>query len=324
MASKRIKYARAHLSRRRHIALLARPHWRRTAPDFNSIPRPFTVSRAALRARTSKRIKMMARPKHQPKSNQSRVLLQYSRERREPSRWLFDLALPKKRLLVSARRYLLAQGNRAMLANISAQLRGLSKSRYQSYRIICNALRQRAAARQEKIRKKLRRCLCKPSDWERHNKFLEVFARPKSYAKPAKRSPGRRGKGKKKKQLPDPARMNLLAQPARKKTTEIRDPFRVRATALKYEITDRTRELAQHRVRQDQEPIRELGTVALEALQAHANSRILELAKPMVREPGAETDLREDAFSVSPMALKAVCRPRVKVLAQPKKRRAKA
>lgn len=62
--------------------------------------------------------------------------------------------------------------------------------------------------------------------------------------------------------------MESLAQPAHKRQQDMRDPFRVRSTALKYELTERMRELAEHRERSSQSPIRELGTVAPEALQA--------------------------------------------------------
>ncbi|EZA47810.1 hypothetical protein X777_15243 [Ooceraea biroi] len=45
---------------------------------------------------------------------------------------------------------------------------------------------------------------------------------------------------------------------------------------------------------------------------------MIALAKPAQRPPGRETDLREDAFTVSPMALKAKCSKRLKILAKPK------
>lgn len=49
-----------------------------------------------------------------------------------------------------------------------------------------------------------------------------------------------------------------------------------------------------------------------------ASERIIALAKPVQRPTGRETDLREDAFTVSPMALKARCSKRLKSLAKPK------
>lgn len=49
-----------------------------------------------------------------------------------------------------------------------------------------------------------------------------------------------------------------------------------------------------------------------------ANERYKILATPLVRPPGKETDLRENAFDVSPAALKAWCPPRTKILAKPK------
>lgn len=52
-----------------------------------------------------------------------------------------------------------------------------------------------------------------------------------------------------------------------------------------------------------------------------ASPRTINLAKPVERPAGMETDLREDAFTVSPLALKAKCSKRLKMLARPKRRR---
>ncbi|KYM79874.1 hypothetical protein ALC53_09674 [Atta colombica] len=51
---------------------------------------------------------------------------------------------------------------------------------------------------------------------------------------------------------------------------------------------------------------------------ALSSQRVIALAKPAKRPEGRETDLREDAFTVSPMALKAKCSKRLKNLAKPK------
>ncbi|XP_008203761.1 uncharacterized protein LOC100679689 isoform X2 [Nasonia vitripennis] len=336
MVSKRIKYARAHLTPRRHIAILARPIWRRSylSPDSNCLPRPFSVCRAALRARPSKRIKMMAQPKSVQRrfdraASQSRLSLQYPRAHRgslllETRNRLFDLALPKKSALMHARR--LAR-NRATLANINSLLQGVRKSRYQKYRIICEALQRRAAAREEKIRRKLRRALSKPGDWEKHNRALERLAAPKRRPPKPPRPTSQRGR-RRAKQRPafDPQRLELLAQPSRKQPSRARDPFQVARSALVGAFSEHVLELAQ---RDNPRPVpryREPGQVLPRALRAHASERILELAKPAVRPPGLQTDLKEDAFSVPPLALKAKCRPRIKILARPKTRgrRAKA
>ncbi|XP_032453979.1 testicular haploid expressed gene protein-like isoform X6 [Nasonia vitripennis] len=288
MVSKRIKYARAHLTPRRHIAILARPIWRRSylSPDSNCLPRPFSVCRAALRARPSKRIKMMAQPKSVQRrfdraASQSRLSLQYPRAHRgslllETRNRLFDLALPKKR---------------------------------------------------EKIRRKLRRALSKPGDWEKHNRALERLAAPKRRPPKPPRPTSQRGR-RRAKQRPafDPQRLELLAQPSRKQPSRARDPFQVARSALVGAFSEHVLELAQ---RDNPRPVpryREPGQVLPRALRAHASERILELAKPAVRPPGLQTDLKEDAFSVPPLALKAKCRPRIKILARPKTRgrRAKA
>lgn len=58
MVSKRIKYARAHLSRRRHIAILATPLWRRVQrADFNCL-----VSRWELAPRVGKKWQAVLAP----------------------------------------------------------------------------------------------------------------------------------------------------------------------------------------------------------------------------------------------------------------------
>ncbi|KAL2714297.1 testicular haploid expressed protein-like [Vespula squamosa] len=65
MLSVRIKYAMAHLSRKQHTRLLARPNWRRLRRmDMNIMTDPNAISRAALTCKASKRIKIMARPKY--------------------------------------------------------------------------------------------------------------------------------------------------------------------------------------------------------------------------------------------------------------------
>ncbi|XP_014209369.1 uncharacterized protein LOC106640020 [Copidosoma floridanum] len=301
MVSKRIKYARAHLSRRRHTAILSRPLLRRIQKtDFNSLSRPFSVSRAALKARATKRTKMMAQPK--------RIMPRYESH--------------GQTALLHARMYVSSAGNRNLLANISGRLQAIRKSRYQKYRVISNSLAQRAAARELKIRKKLHQVLSKPADWERHYKVLARLAAPKSTHRPPKPKKHRASaKGGKAgiRRLFDPKRTNMLAQPMTKHQDHGRDPFSVARSALSYKITEHVVKLATVEPKQ---PPRYLqpGAVRPGALQYVASDRIVVLAKPAERQPGLETNLKENAFSVLPRALKAICRPRVKVLANPKHR----
>lgn len=73
---------------------------------------------------------------------------------------------------------------------------------------------------------------------------------------------------KRKKATPDEARLRFLAQPARKPGDPELDPFRVRQSALVYELTERMRSLA---VRQNPLPqpfYRQPGKVVPEALEA--------------------------------------------------------
>ncbi|XP_008203763.1 uncharacterized protein LOC100679689 isoform X4 [Nasonia vitripennis] len=308
MVSKRIKYARAHLTPRRHIAILARPIWRRSylSPDSNCLPRPFSVCRAALRARPSKRIKMMA----QPKSVQRRFDRAASQSVKLPL-----LSLPPRRgSSLAAHRRLSLQYPRAHRGSLLLETRN---------RLFDLALPKK----REKIRRKLRRALSKPGDWEKHNRALERLAAPKRRPPKPPRPTSQRGR-RRAKQRPafDPQRLELLAQPSRKQPSRARDPFQVARSALVGAFSEHVLELAQ---RDNPRPVpryREPGQVLPRALRAHASERILELAKPAVRPPGLQTDLKEDAFSVPPLALKAKCRPRIKILARPKTRgrRAKA
>ena len=60
---------------------------------------------------------------------------------------------------------------------------GVSRGRFKSFTV--EFLRFIAAAgHREKIRRKLRRALAKPGDWERHNRVLERLAAPKRAPKP--------------------------------------------------------------------------------------------------------------------------------------------
>ncbi|XP_008203762.1 uncharacterized protein LOC100679689 isoform X3 [Nasonia vitripennis] len=315
MVSKRIKYARAHLTPRRHIAILARPIWRRSylSPDSNCLPRPFSVCRAALRARPSKRIKMMA----QPKSVQRRFDRAASQSVKLPL-----LSLPPRRgSSLAAHRRLSLQYPRAHRGSLLLETRN---------RLFDLALpkKKRADARPE--------AGAEPRDPGQHKQsaagraqveISEVSNYLRGAATARRRQGSQRGR-RRAKQRPafDPQRLELLAQPSRKQPSRARDPFQVARSALVGAFSEHVLELAQ---RDNPRPVpryREPGQVLPRALRAHASERILELAKPAVRPPGLQTDLKEDAFSVPPLALKAKCRPRIKILARPKTRgrRAKA
>lgn len=106
MVSQRIKYAMAHLSRKQHTRLLARPNWRRLRrTDPNIVTDPNAISRAALRSKASKRIKIMARPKYTTKKYDPLRDHPAPYQRVHPktlaamsSRRILDLAVPKKRV----------------------------------------------------------------------------------------------------------------------------------------------------------------------------------------------------------------------------------
>ncbi|KAJ8679046.1 hypothetical protein QAD02_014833 [Eretmocerus hayati] len=212
---------------------------------------------------------------------------------------------------VHSRYYGIALGNRHLLVNINNQLRGVQKSRYKQYRIVCNALQKLAAAKEQKIRKKLFRALTKPGDWEKHKIFLDRVAAPKQWPKPPE--PPREPKGQY-----SELRLRDLAKPKHKSDGLGVDPFKVQRSALVYEITAHMERLSTRENPREDPPYNIPGQVVPEALNANASPRTIELAKPAVRQPGRETDLREDAFSVNPMALKAWCSPRLKKLAKPK------
>ncbi|XP_025161323.1 testicular haploid expressed gene protein-like [Harpegnathos saltator] len=315
MLALRLRYAMAHLSRKEHIALLARPNWRRLRRfDVNLVADPFSVRRAALRCRASKRIRVMAQPKFVTKKYEAAAApppyprIHPKTLAAKSSRRIVELALPRKRDLLAAMQ--LAR-TKSMKATVSDLLLKVRKSRYQRYRVFCNARQEREAKKKRRLMAKLRKALTKPEDWQRHMRVLERLAAPK-VVRPKKKPT------KKRKWRPvDPKRLEALAQPTVREQPKAKEPFVVAASALTYQITKRTERLAITRKRPEI-PLRVPGAVTPAAMRATASERIIALAKPVSRPVGKETDLREDAFTVSPMALKARCSRRIKRLAKPK------
>ncbi|XP_076760321.1 testicular haploid expressed gene [Xylocopa sonorina] len=314
MLTDRIKYAMDHLSRKQHISLLARPNWRRIQRrNVHAWADAFTTRRAALKARASRRIKAMARPKH--------VVKKYDATKEPPlytrihpktlaakiSKRVSDLALPKKRLL-------LANMKLHPSGNMAETLWKVQNSRYRRYRFFCNARLQREKKKKLKIMAKLRRAI-KPDEWDYHMDVLEKLAAPKVPPRP--RLPGRRKKWR----PVNMRRIEDLATPVARELPEARDPFMVPETALKYRASKRIRKIAYPKTLPEIPSPRILGKVSPAALQAIASPRLIVLAKPIERPAGMETDLREGAFTVSPQALKAKCSKRLKLLARPKTRR---
>ncbi|XP_011494358.1 PREDICTED: uncharacterized protein LOC105359444 [Ceratosolen solmsi marchali] len=172
----------------------------------------------------------------------------------------------------------------------------------------CATLRNR-----RKIRKKLHKALASPGDWERHNSALKKLAAPKRvHEQPQPPKPTKKKKYSLK-------RLNVLAQPINLHPIMMPDPFSVKQSALTYRITKHMKHLA--KMKDIPQPIFNVpGRVNPMALLIEASTRIINLAKSVVRPLGLETDLKKNAFSVSPSALKAICSPRLKVLAKPKKR----
>ncbi|XP_078049788.1 testicular haploid expressed gene [Augochlora pura] len=309
--SRRIKYAMAHLTRKQYTALLARPNWRRIQrTNINILPNPFATRRSALKARASKRVKVMAQPKHMTKK--------YDPETAPPpyprihpktlaaktTRRIQDLSLPHKRTLLANMRFQVS-------GNITETLWKVQNSRYRRYRYFCNARLQREARKRQRILAKLRRAI-KPDEWEQHLETLERLSTPKIPPKP-------KPFGKKRKwRRVNAQRLEELSAPVSRELPDVRDPFAVPPSALTYKISSRTAELARHRDPRMHLAPRALGVVSRAALAAVATPRLIILAKPAERPAGMETDLREDAFTVSPTALKAKCTKRLKFLARPK------
>ncbi|CAL1674885.1 unnamed protein product [Lasius platythorax] len=245
MPSQRVKYALAHLSREEHTAQLARPNWRRLRRiDTNVLASPFTVRRAALRSRASKRIRVMAQPKFVTKKyDPAAAPPPYPRIHpktlaAKSSRRIVDLALPKRRLLVETMKLAATKNMKATVSDLLVKVR---KSRYQRYRVFCNARQEREARKKRKRMAKLRRALTKPEDWQRHMRVLERLAAPKVAARPKKRKPAK----KKKKWRPvNIEHVYFLALPTIRAPLKIKDPFKVPARALTYRITKRTERLA--------------------------------------------------------------------------------
>lgn len=315
MISDRIKYAMEHLTHKQYISLLARPSWRRTlTKNINLITDPYTTRRAALRARASKRIKVMARPKERrivKKYDPEKAPLPYPRIHpktlaAKTTKRITHLALPKKRVLLTNMK-LYPSGN------LAETLWKAQNSRYRRYRYFCNARIQRENKKRQKILAKLRRAI-KPDEWDYHLDVLERLAQPKVPPRPRML--------KKKKWRPvNVRRLEELSTPVARELPEVRDPFTVSPTALTYKASKRIIKIAYSKTEPDVQPPKIPGEVSPAALKAVATPRLIELAKPAERPAGMETDLREDAFTVSPLALKAKCSKRLKLLARPKRRR---
>ncbi|XP_060817329.1 uncharacterized protein LOC132907887 [Bombus pascuorum] len=315
MLTDRIRYAMDHLSHKQHISLLARPNWRRTQTrNAHILANPYGIRRTALKGRASKRIKAMARPKHVIKKyDPTKAPPPYPRIHpktlaAKPTKRIHDLALPTKRLLLANMRFPTSSGN------IAETLWKVQKSRYRKYRFFCNARQQREMKKKQKIMAKLRRVI-KPEEWDQHMELLEILATPKVPPRP-------RLPGKKKKWRPvNMRRIEELSTPPVREIPPPKDPSEVPRSALTYRITKRLQKIAYPKTVPEIIPPRILGKVSPGALRAVATPRTIILAKPVERPAGMETDLREDAFTVSPMALKAKCSRRLKFLARPKRRR---
>ncbi|XP_043253352.1 uncharacterized protein LOC122397919 [Colletes gigas] len=312
--AERIKYAMAHLSHKQYITLLAQPNWRRVQRmNLNLLANPFGIRRAALRARASKRIKVMARPKHLNKKYDPALApppyprIHPKTLEAKSSKRIVDLALPKKRQLLANMRF-------QTRANIAELLWKVQNSRYRKYRYFCNARQQREMRKKNKIMARLRRAV-KPEEWDQHVAFLEKLAAPKVPPKPT--FPGRRRKWR----PVNMRRIEELATPLIRELPDVRDPFTVPESALTYIITSRMAEIAYPKTLPEIVPPRIPGAVSQAALKAIASPRTILLAKPLERPAGIETDVREDAFTVSPKALKAKCSRRLKFLARPKRYR---
>ncbi|XP_033223024.1 uncharacterized protein LOC117176815 isoform X3 [Belonocnema kinseyi] len=225
---------------------------------------------------------------------------------------LQDLSLPQKSIVYHTRKLFLE--NKAKQERMNKLLIRIHKSKYQRYRLICNTLHQQAAAREENLRKELKRALNKPGDWERHEKVLERIAKPVARPPP----PTSILQNFDKKRIYDPKKVDQLAQPVVRRFSPMRDPFKVHPGALKYEITDKIKNLAFREHPREYITPRIPGEVKKFALKFIDNERYTFLATPLVRPPGKETDLKDNAFDVAPAALKAWCSPRLKILAKPK------
>ncbi|XP_046429857.1 uncharacterized protein LOC124184327 [Neodiprion fabricii] len=318
MVSKRVKYALAHLSRRQHMAMLARPAWRRlNKTDIHYIADPYSVHRSALKCHPSKRLRIMSQPrvvnkKFDPtKLGSSYPKIHPKTLNAKPSKRIVEMSLPKKRMLLITRKQFFE--NKTVVRNIDSILKAITKTRYFKYRILCLAAEQRMMAKAAKLRKRLHKALSKPEDWAKHKQTLERIAVPKVVPEPW--TPDR-GEKKSIEEMKD--RLDILAQPVVKDSGAKLNPFSVKPGALKYQASERIKEIAVRKITKDAYPPKDPTAVSPAAIRAVPTPRILILAKPAARPPGRETDLKEDAFSVVPRALKAKCTARTKILAKPK------
>ncbi|XP_043493298.1 uncharacterized protein LOC122518424 [Polistes fuscatus] len=302
MVSERIKYAMAHLSRKQHTRLLARPNWRRfRRPDANITVDPNAISRAALTCKPSERIKIMARPKYVTKKYDALKDYPAPYQRVHPKTLaakattrILNLAVPKKRWIVNN------------YSNIFEICLNVFLNDDQKYIKCCNSVLEQRIF-------EFRKPPPRDHDWERHRMIIDKLSRPKIYRKP-KPFVSR----KRRRRRLNMRRIQNLAEPVIREIPIDRDPFSVARSALKYRITDRMMRLYHSKNEFKVMKPRIPGAVSRAALTAIASSRTIILARPAVRPAGMETDVREDAFTVSPAALKARCSRRLKKLAKPR------
>ncbi|XP_012054100.1 PREDICTED: uncharacterized protein LOC105617137 [Atta cephalotes] len=268
MPSLRVKYVLAHLSRTEHTALLARPNWRRLRRrDPNVLASPFTVRRRAiLKSRASRRTRVMAQPKFVTKKYDPAAApplfprIHPKTLAAKSTKRIVDLALPKRRRLLETRKLAATKNMKATVNDLLVKVR---KSRYQRYRVFCNARQEREARKKRKRMAKLRRALTKPEDWQRHMRVLERLAAPKVVAKPKKRKPS-----KKRKWRPvNLERVYFLALPLIRKDIVLKDPFKVAEHALTYIISKRMERLSIRKIRPEI-PLRIPGAVSPAAMKA--------------------------------------------------------
>ncbi|GLH05928.1 uncharacterized protein GBIM_11474, partial [Gryllus bimaculatus] len=117
--------------------------------------------------------------------------------------------------------------------------------------------------------------------------------------------------------------LSRLATPPRRmkvKKVNFDKIYQVKRGALEYTISDRVAEIAQPKPYFGPPPFKPF-IVSRAALHYQASERVNKIATPRERKGPPTDDLKEDPFTVLPIALKAMCTPRTAELAQPRVRK---
>ncbi|XP_046409184.1 uncharacterized protein LOC124174095 isoform X1 [Ischnura elegans] len=276
------------------------------------------VPRAALRAKATKRIKQLAHPRSLPTSMHSwdgAPSVEPAALRYQITERLKELSIPAPRLIECCLRdygHLMTDDQRQYIEENLKEGREVARKIRDKYRIVET---HRADFYQGTSSSALVSCSSKDGIQMDHQERIEMLSRPVYHPPPAVPRRGRKvplGKLIKRiKSLSQPAERDLERHRAKEwKFTEAMNNYKPsdRLNAISKPIT-------RPNIHVNFDP-----QVSEAAKNFQATERLKVLAQPKRKAQEPDSELRENPFQVSPMALKARCSNRLKELAIPPKR----